>query len=97
MNTNKQMKKIFATGLSIVLSLPLWAQGGTNSPYSQFGLGILARQSAGFNRGMNGLAYGFHENDKVNFQNPASYSAIDSMKIIYDAVVIRHITRNEEE
>lgn len=62
------MKKIFATGLSIVLSLPLWAQGGTNSPYSQFGLGILARQSAGFNRGMNGLAYGFHETTKLIFK-----------------------------
>ena len=97
MNTNKQMKKIFATGLSIVLSLPLWAQGGTNSPYSQFGLGILARQSAGFNRGMNGLAYGFHENDKVNFQNPASYSAIDSLTFIFDAGVSLQITNFEEK
>ena len=31
------------------------AQSGTNSPYSQYGLGVLSDQSQGFNRGMNGV------------------------------------------
>ena len=31
------------------------AQSGTNSPYSQYGLGVLSDQTSGFNRGMNGV------------------------------------------
>ena len=42
------------------------AQSGTNSPYSQLGLGQLSEQASGFNRGMNGLAYGFHEHNQIN-------------------------------
>ena len=37
------------------------AQSGTNSPYSQYGLGVLSEQTSGFNRGMNGVGLGFHE------------------------------------
>ena len=36
------------------------AQSGTNSPYSQYGLGVLSDQTSGFNRGMNGVGLGFH-------------------------------------
>ncbi|MBM6992740.1 MAG: hypothetical protein I3J02_05665 [Prevotella sp.] len=68
------------------------AQSGTNSPYSQFGLGILADQSSGFNRGMNGLGLGFHEGNQINYQNPASYSAIDSLSFIFDAGVAGQVT-----
>lgn len=62
-----------------------FAQSGTNSPYSQYGLGVLSDQTSGFNRGMNGLGYGFREHNQVNFLNPASYSSIDSLSFIFDA------------
>lgn len=68
-------------------SLTAFSQSGTNSPYSQFGLGLLSDQSTGFNRGMNGLSYGFHEHNQINVQNPASYSALDSLSFILDAAV----------
>ena len=60
------------------------AQSGTNSPYSQLGLGQLSEQASGFNRGMNGLAYGFHEHNQINHINPASYSQLDSLTFIFD-------------
>lgn len=72
------------------------AQSGTNSPYSQFGLGVLADQSSGFNRGMNGLGIGFHEGNQINYQNPASYSAIDSLSFIFDAGVTGQVTNFKE-
>jgi hypothetical protein len=60
------------------------AQSGTNSPYSQYGFGELTEQSTGFNRGMNGVGIGYREHNQVNFLNPASYSAVDSMSFIFD-------------
>ncbi len=71
------MRKIIAAAVLSAMTITTYAQSGTNSPYSQYGLGLLSDQTSGFNRGMNGLGLGFHEHNQVNFQNPASYSAID--------------------
>lgn len=57
---------------------------GSNSPYSQFGLGNLNEQSQGFNKAMSGLSMGFRDGNRINMQNPASYSAIDSLSFIFD-------------
>lgn len=85
-----------AMGAMLLLATAAWAQSGTKSPYSQFGLGALADQSSGFNRGMNGVGYGFREHNQVNHLNPASYSAIDSLSFIFDAGVSLTLTNFEE-
>lgn len=72
------------------------AQSGTNSPYSQYGLGLLSDQTSGFNRGMNGLGIGFREHNQVNFINPASYSAMDSLMFLFDIGMSGQITNFEE-
>lgn len=72
------------------------AQSGTNSPYSQCGLGELADQVSGFNRGMNGVGLGFHEHNQINYLNPASYSSIDSLSFILDAGISGQIVNFEE-
>lgn len=72
------------------------AQSGTNSPYSQYGLGILSDQTSGFNRGMNGVGLGFHEHNQVNYLNPASYASLDSMTFILDAGISGQVTNFEE-
>ena len=56
---------------------------GSNSPYSRFGLGSLKDQSQGFNKAMSGVALGFRDGNRINMQNPASYSAIDSLSFIF--------------
>lgn len=91
------MKRYLAA--TVLLSLIVQgviAQSGTNSPYSQYGLGTLGEQSSGFNRGMNGLSLGFHEGNQINYQNPASYSAIDSLSFIFDAGIAGQITNFKE-
>lgn len=90
------MKKILCVAFLCIMSLTAFAQSGTNSPYSQYGLGILSEQSSGFNRGMNGLGLGFHEHNQVNYLNPASYSAIDSLTFIFDAGISGQITNFSE-
>ncbi len=72
------------------------AQSGTNSPYSQYALGILADQSTGFSRGMNGVSLGFHDGNQVNPMNPASYATIDSLTFVFDAGMAGQITNFKE-
>lgn len=89
----------YAFALAVVLGvLPtmVHAQGGTNSPYSQFGLGMLADQSSGFNKGMDGLGLAFHDHNQINYLNPASYSALDSLTFIFDAGMSGQITHFSE-
>lgn len=57
---------------------------GTNSAYSRFGLGVLHDQSHGFNKTMGGAGLGVRIGNRINSQNPASYSAIDSLSLIFD-------------
>ena len=72
------------------------AQSGTNSPYSQYGLGVLSDQSQGFSRGMNGLGLGLRFSNQVNTLNPASYSAVDSLTMIFDAGLSGQVTNFKE-
>ncbi|MCH3993828.1 MAG: hypothetical protein LKG14_05140 [Prevotella sp.] len=91
------MKKlILAVILLTAISPSVWAQSGTNSPYSAYGLGEMSEQTTGFNRGMNGVALGFREHNQVNYLNPASYSAIDSLSFIFDMGLSGQLTRFKE-
>ena len=90
------MRKFILSALLLGSSLLAVAQSGTNSPYSQYGLGVLSDQTSGFNRGMNGVGLGFHEHNQINYLNPASYSSIDSLTFIVDAGISGQITNFEE-
>ena len=77
--------RIVSTLVACSLTAMLSAQvSSTLSPYSQFGLGALADQSQGFNRGMGGVGIGLRGGQTVNFKNPASYSATDSLTMLFD-------------
>ncbi|MDP4204976.1 MAG: hypothetical protein Q8859_03160 [Bacteroidota bacterium] len=69
-----------------MLSLGSFAQNeNTTSPYSRYGLGDITPQSFGRSAGMGGVSYGSRDKVQVNFANPASYSAIDSLSFIFEA------------
>ena len=91
------MKKNIATLFAaMATALAASAQSGTNSPYSQYGLGVLSEQAQGFNRGMNGLGLGLRQSDQVNMLNPASYSAVDSLTMIFDMGLSGQVTNFKE-
>ena len=93
----KMNKRLFATILTGVFDLSGIAQvSKTLSPYSMYGLGVLADQSQGFNRGMGGLSAGLRSGTMVNMLNPASYSAVDSLTMILDFGVSGQITNFKE-
>ncbi len=91
------MKKLLLSGLLLGFGvMSMMAQSGTKSPYSQYGLGVLSDQSQGFNRAMGGVFQGFRSGNQVNMQNPASYSAVDSLSMIFDLGVSGTLTNFKE-
>lgn len=73
--------------LLTILSGATVAQNNTNSPYTRYGYGQLADQGSGNSKAMGGIAYGLRDKYQVNFANPASYTAIDSLTFLFDGGV----------
>lgn len=96
LESNLSMKKILFSAVLVLSSLFAQAQNATNSPYSQYGYGTLADQANGASVAMSGLSLGWREGNAVNFGNPASYSALDSVTFIFDAGVSAQITSFNE-
>ncbi len=79
---NKRLLGCFLMGFLAVQSM---AQiSATLSPYSQYGVGVLADQSLGFTRAMGGLGIGMRSGNQINMINPASYAAVDSLTMMFD-------------
>jgi hypothetical protein len=72
----------FAIALS--LSLPLYGQFNTYSPYTRFGLGDLSRNGFAQNLAMGGTGIALHEGNRINYLNPAAFSALDSTSVYFD-------------
>ena len=80
----KRISLIIVAGFLLLLSIPLMAQNGTNSPYTRYGYGDLANRSFGAGRSMGGVGIGLRSSRQINPMNPASYSSIDSMTFLFD-------------
>ena len=82
--------------LALMMASVVFSQSGTNSPYSQFGLGTLSDQSQGYSRGMNGVGLALRKGNVVNTLNPASYSEVDSLTMLFDVALSGQITNFKE-
>lgn len=74
----------------LLLLLPFFyttgnAQGEISSPYSGFGPGVLSNTVNGTMASMGGLSYALQSPYFINYKNPASYVAFDSLSFIADA------------
>lgn len=96
-NKVQKMNRILCCLAMMAMSaMGAYAQSGTNSPYSQYGLGDMADQGVGFNKGMSGVGLAFRKGNEVNPLNPASYSSVDSLSMIFDAGLSGQITNYNE-
>jgi hypothetical protein len=70
----------------LVMPAFLFAQfnNNTSSPYSRFGLGDLQPYSFGRTSAMGGAALASRNNQQINFANPASYTAVDSLAFMFE-------------
>ncbi len=81
--------------LIFFLNCPVIAQTNLDSPYSRYGLGHLARPGFERNRAMGGVGLGLRNATQLDYLNPASYSAIDSMSFLFDLGILNTFQTNE--
>jgi len=81
----KQLKFFLPlTLLFLFLNLNLFSQIRIASPYSRFGIGDLADNNNAWNMTMGQTGYAFRSPYHVNYLNPASYTAFDSMSFVFE-------------
>ncbi len=57
---------------------------GTYTPYSLYGVGEISKQGTALNRAMGGIGAGIRDNRFINYLNPASITARDSLSFMLD-------------
>ena len=57
---------------------------GTYTPYSLYGIGEISKQGTAINRSMGGIGVGVRDNRYINYLNPASITARDSLSFMLD-------------
>jgi hypothetical protein len=60
------------------------AENNTLSPYSRYGYGLLGDYSNTMQKAMGGVGYAMRSGRQINFMNPASYAAMDSLTFLFD-------------
>ncbi len=60
------------------------AQTYISSPYSRYGLGDLFTHSVGQSQAMGGTFMGLRDPNHLNFNNPASYTSLDSLSFLFE-------------
>lgn len=82
MRIRNQIVYVFLTLLAF--ACPILAQNSASSPYSLFGLGELSASTPTAYRSMGGVSVGMRSNKAINPDQPASYTACDSLTFMFD-------------
>ena len=77
--------RILIIGLILLIHSSLLAQTRTTSPYSIFGLGEINNSFNVKSLSMGGISYSIFDNSTINYANPASYAAFDTLSFLFDA------------
>ena len=70
--------------LFMVVWTDCFAQNEISSPYSRYGIGLVNTSSNSTLASMGNVSYAMQSNDYINFRNPASYVAFDSLSFVGD-------------
>jgi len=74
----------FSFLLLLFLNLSSYSQIRLASPYSRFGIGDLSDNNNAWNLSMGGAGIAFRSPYHINYGNPASYTAFDSLSFIFE-------------
>jgi hypothetical protein len=66
------------------LNLSSYSQIRLASPYSRFGIGDLSDNNNAWNLAMGGSSIAFRSPYHINYGNPASYTAFDSLSFVFE-------------
>ena len=67
-----------------LLSQLVYGQKEVNSPYARFGVGLLEQQGTFKSLGMGGAGIAMRDPQNFFYQNPASFSSIDTNSFVFD-------------
>ena len=87
MDLNRMKKNIYIIVAMLLLSICSYAQEGAHSsysPYSIYGIGDIMTEGTAFNKGMGGVGIATRNKRFINYMNPASITARDSLSFMAD-------------
>ena len=87
MDLNRMKKNIYIIVAMLLLSICSYAQEGAHSsysPYSIYGIGDIMTEGTEFNKGMGGVGVATRNKRFINYMNPASITARDSLSFMAD-------------
>lgn len=76
------MKKILFIVAILFFTLSVFGQNNSGTPYSKFAIGLLP-DNYGAYTAMGGVSAAMRDNYNINFLNPASYTALDTMRFYF--------------
>ncbi|MCK9205320.1 MAG: hypothetical protein M0P58_12935 [Bacteroidales bacterium] len=81
----KSFKLSFSlTFLLLFCTLTLFSQIRIASPYSRFGIGDISDNNNAWNMSLGQTGFGFRSPYHINYLNPASYTAFDSLSFVFE-------------
>ena len=83
----RRIERIFLLSAFLIISVCMSAQDGTYgaySPYSIYGIGDLSQEGSAFNKSMGGVGLATRNRRFINYMNPASVTARDSLSFMAD-------------
>ena len=69
----------------IALSIGVSGQNYSNNPYTRFAIGDLMNDGFAYNSSLGGSSFGLRPSNQVNYLNPASYTAQDTLSFLFHA------------
>ncbi len=88
----ESLNRFVLMGVLLASTLGVWAQNEFSNPYSGFGIGTVNKHSNAILDGMGGASYAIQNPYFINFRNPASYAAFDSLSFIADVAASIYIS-----
>lgn len=76
------MKRILFSIAILLSANSIFGQNNSGSPYSKYGLGLLP-DNYGVYSAMGGVSAAMRDNYNINYLNPASYTALDSLRFYF--------------
>lgn len=76
------MRKILISITFLSITFCVFGQNNSGTPYSKEGFGLLPDTYGAFT-GMGGVSAAIRDNYNINFMNPASYTALDSVRFYF--------------
>lgn len=81
--------------VALLATINGFSQANYSSPYSRYGIGDLTYTNHPAQMSMGGLSVAMRNSKLINYRNPASYTAYDSMSFVFDGGVRQRISNWE--